>query len=165
MSVISYSDNMERFEVVPAGEEHIAHILKLAEQGGLSPWTESDYRAELQREDSIFLVIREISAAHPWGFIAARLITNKNTPAPSPAEILNITTAPELRNLGLGTALLATAIHLIAEHSPATIWLEVRYSNAAAIAFYRNNGFTIEYVRKNFYSNPTEDAFVMKMVV
>jgi ribosomal-protein-alanine N-acetyltransferase len=156
---------MDQFEVVPAVEEHVAKILELAEQGGLSPWTEADYRAEVNRDDSIFLLIQERASKQTRGFIVARLITNRDNPAPSQAEILNITTAPEYRNLGLGTALLAAAIRKISERAPATVWLEVRCSNDAAIAFYGNNGFTVEYVRKNFYSNPTEDAFVMKMEV
>lgn len=156
---------MERFEVAPAREEDIAEILKLAELGGLAPWPEADYRAEIYRDDSTFLVIRESITGKTAGFIALRLITSKNITGPSMAEILNITVVPGKRKQGIGTTLLQATIHTLAEHSPATIWLEVRCSNAPAIAFYRNNGFTIEYVRKNFYSNPTEDAFVMKMVV
>lgn len=163
--MILYSNNIERFEVAPAREEDLADILRLAEEGGLSPWPEADYRAEIYREDSTFLVIREKNTGRGMAFIAARLITNGNVADSSQAEILNITVDRGNRKQGVGTTLLQAAIHALAAHSPATIWLEVRCTNTSSIAFYRNNGFTIEYVRKNFYSNPTEDAFVMKMVV
>jgi ribosomal-protein-alanine N-acetyltransferase len=41
------------------------------------------------------------------------------------------------------------------------ISLEVRESNVPAISLYQSLGFTIEGTRKNFYSNPRENAFVM----
>jgi ribosomal-protein-alanine N-acetyltransferase len=39
--------------------------------------------------------------------------------------------------------------------------LEVRASNAAAIALYSAFGFHTESVRKNYYPNPLEDALVL----
>jgi [ribosomal protein S18]-alanine N-acetyltransferase len=156
---------MGQFEIVSGREEYIADILKLADEGGLSPWTEEDYKAELLREDSIFLLILERITDRPAGFILTRLITNENHNNPSHADILNITIHAKIQKRGLGTALLQATINKIAKQSPAVIWLEVRCSNTVAIAFYENNGFTSEYVRKNFYSSPVEDAFVMKMVV
>jgi ribosomal-protein-alanine N-acetyltransferase len=156
---------MDQFEIVSAREEYIADILKLADEGGLSPWTEEDYKAELFREGSIFLLIFERITSRPAGFMLARLITNNDRNNPSQADIINITIHSKTQKRGLGTALLRATIDKIAKQSPVVIWLEVRCSNRVAIAFYENNGFTSEYVRKNFYSSPVEDAFVMKMVV
>lgn len=39
--------------------------------------------------------------------------------------------------------------------------LEVRESNAPAIALYKKNGFATEAVRKAYYKNPAEDACIM----
>ena len=39
--------------------------------------------------------------------------------------------------------------------------LEVRKSNAAAIALYEKLGFVSEGIRKNFYEKPAEDAVIM----
>ncbi len=39
--------------------------------------------------------------------------------------------------------------------------LEVRMSNAEAIALYKKQGFSLLGVRKRFYTNPDEDALVM----
>lgn len=41
------------------------------------------------------------------------------------------------------------------------IFLEVRVSNQAALQFYRKLGYEVLSVRKNYYSNPVEDAFIM----
>jgi ribosomal-protein-alanine N-acetyltransferase len=42
------------------------------------------------------------------------------------------------------------------------MFLEVRASNVRAIAFYKANGFKIISQRRNYYRNPTEDAWVME---
>ena len=42
------------------------------------------------------------------------------------------------------------------------VLLEVRKSNASAIRFYEGFGFKVLGERKDYYSNPIEDAFVME---
>ena len=42
-----------------------------------------------------------------------------------------------------------------------TFFLEVRESNAGAIAFYESAGFAAEGIRKGFYDRPKEDAVMM----
>jgi len=154
---------MEHFEILPIREESLPEILRLAEQGGLSLWSEADYRAELVREGSIALEIGKKQGRKTVGFIVTRLITKSNGHDPSQAEILNITIDSDYRKLGLASALLDQVIRTVSGHLPAIIWLEVRYSNTGAIGFYEKHGFTREYVRKNFYSNPVEDGWVMKL--
>ena len=46
------------------------------------------------------------------------------------------------------------------EENVEDITLEVRASNAPAIALYEAYGFQKEAVRKNYYSGPTEDALI-----
>jgi ribosomal-protein-alanine N-acetyltransferase len=45
------------------------------------------------------------------------------------------------------------------------VFLEVRQSNAPALALYEHMGFLRVGVRKNFYSNPTEDACLMMCLI
>jgi len=45
------------------------------------------------------------------------------------------------------------------------IFLEVRESNKKAINFYKKNNFKQISIRKGYYSDPTEDAIIMKMEV
>jgi ribosomal-protein-alanine N-acetyltransferase len=156
---------MDQFEIVPIWEKSIPEILRLADEGRLSPWTEEDYRMELGRDDSIALQLLEKQTGKIGGFIVMRLITNDDKSFHSEAEILNITVDSDYRNLGLGSNLLRAGITIATEHSPANIWLEVRSSNIHAIRFYEKHGFTQEYVRRNFYSNPVEDGMVMKLAL
>ena len=44
------------------------------------------------------------------------------------------------------------------------IFLEGRISNLAALAMYRNLGFSVKGIRKDYYSEPTEDAYIMSLV-
>ena len=44
------------------------------------------------------------------------------------------------------------------------IFLEVRISNLAALALYRRLGFAVKGLRKDYYSEPTEDAYIMSLV-
>jgi ribosomal-protein-alanine acetyltransferase len=77
-------------------------------------------------------------------------------------EIYNIAVKNELQNCGIGTIILSDLIRLSSAFNCRAIWLEVRNSNQKAIEFYRKHKFKIMYERKNFYSNPLENAIVMK---
>jgi ribosomal-protein-alanine N-acetyltransferase len=70
------------------------------------------------------------------------------------AEVLNIAVAPEFARRGAGRALLAQA-------GSRTLHLEVRASNARAIAFYAALGFTKSGRRSSYFRDPVEDALLM----
>ncbi len=77
------------------------------------------------------------------------------------AELLNIAVDTDYRGRGIGERLL-TAIHDQAkERGAERILLEVRVSNAPAIALYKKHGYEKIAVRKNYYGNG-EDAEIME---
>lgn len=78
-------------------------------------------------------------------------------------HLLNMTVAPECQGLGYGTALLRRLVACSRQSNFASMWLEVRVSNAAAQALYRTAGFVRAGVRKNYYPASTgrEDALLM----
>lgn len=73
-------------------------------------------------------------------------------------EILAIATVEEYRNKGI-------AQELLDKIKTKDIFLEVRESNEKAINFYKKNDFKQISIRKGYYSDPTEDAIIMKMEV
>lgn len=73
-------------------------------------------------------------------------------------EILAIATVEEYRNKGI-------AQELLDKIKTKDIFLEVRKSNEKAINFYNKNNFKQISIRKGYYSDPTEDAIIMKMEV
>ncbi|MBQ8927099.1 MAG: ribosomal protein S18-alanine N-acetyltransferase [Oscillospiraceae bacterium] len=85
------------------------------------------------------------------GFLAANLV-------PPEGELLEIAVAPDCRRRGIGRQLVQALIRTLGEGQ---LFLEVRMSNAPAIALYEQCGFVRVGVRKRFYQHPTEDAAVM----
>jgi ribosomal-protein-alanine N-acetyltransferase len=75
-------------------------------------------------------------------------------------HVLNVATDPAHRRRGHARALMQHAIRFGVEHGVRMVLLEVRRSNAAAIALYRQLGFTAMGVRARYYSND-EDAVEM----
>ena len=73
-------------------------------------------------------------------------------------EILAIATIEEYRNKGI-------AQELLDKIKTKDIFLEVRESNQTAINFYKKNNFKEIRIRKNYYSEPTENAIIMKLEV
>ena len=73
-------------------------------------------------------------------------------------EILAIATVEEYRNKSI-------AQELLDKIKMKDIFLEVRESNKVAINFYKKNNFKEISIRKNYYSEPTENAIIMKLEV
>ena len=77
-------------------------------------------------------------------------------------ELANVAVAPTIRRAGAGGALLDDLIAEVERRGGATIWLEVRASNAAARALYESRGFAEMGRRKGYYRAPVEDAVLMR---
>lgn len=73
-------------------------------------------------------------------------------------EILAIATIEKYRNKGI-------AQELLDKIKTKDIFLEVRESNQVAINFYKKNKFNQISIRKNYYSEPNENAIIMKLEV
>jgi ribosomal-protein-alanine N-acetyltransferase len=78
-------------------------------------------------------------------------------------HILNIAVDPEYQGHGLGKQLLQFAIDFGQDLGAQCVILEVRASNTKAQQLYRCFGFEQIGIRKKYYSDNKEDAYVMKM--
>ena len=88
----------------------------------------------------------------PQAYLAARQIV------PDEFEILDLAVDPAVRKRGIARALV---LHACAELTGSG-YLEVRSSNTAARNLYTSCGWIPNGVRRSYYSNPEEDAVVMK---
>ena len=77
-------------------------------------------------------------------------------------QITNIATHPDHRNKGLGLAVMRALLRHAKDEKLDSVSLEVRVSNAPALAVYKKAGFVEVGRRKNFYTKPTEDALIME---
>lgn len=78
-------------------------------------------------------------------------------------EIYNIAVAAEYSRQGIGNQLMSAAIAESRAKQAHKVMLEVRKSNEHAINFYYGFHFRIAGERRNYYSNPLEDAYVMEL--
>ena len=77
--------------------------------------------------------------------------------------ITNICVLPEFTRKGIASQILKTMIDFCRNENGAFITLEVRESNVSAIKLYEKFGFLEKGRRKNFYSDPKEDAIIMTL--
>jgi ribosomal-protein-alanine N-acetyltransferase len=75
-------------------------------------------------------------------------------------HLLNVAVAPPERRRGVGRALMDDLFAYARQHSVSQILLEVRASNAAAIALYESLGFERLRIRAKYYADG-EDAVEM----
>ena len=74
-------------------------------------------------------------------------------------HLMNIAVDPAVRRQGVGTALLEQMVSRAGEDASYT--LEVRPSNATAIALYERFGFRSAGTRRRYYHDTGEDAVIM----
>jgi [ribosomal protein S18]-alanine N-acetyltransferase len=77
------------------------------------------------------------------------------------AEILNFAVHPRVRRLGIAADLLSAALQKFTDKGIANVFLEVRETNAPAIALYDKFGFSIAHRRKAYYRDPVEDGLCL----
>ena len=138
------------FEIVEMKAEHIPEIARLEAVCFSSPWSEKSLSEELENENSHFLVA---VSGKVLGYIGVQEICGE-------AYITNVAVFREYRTHGIGRALLKSAYFGAKERNCEFITLEVRESNSAAIALYESEGFEKAGIRKNFYSDPTENGII-----
>lgn len=79
------------------------------------------------------------------------------------AEVLNLAVSPESRRRGEGGALLRAAVVEFRKRGASRLFLEVRESNSAGIAFYAKHSFSKVGRREGYYRDPVEAAIVMEI--
>ncbi|MBE6865132.1 MAG: ribosomal-protein-alanine N-acetyltransferase [Ruminococcus flavefaciens] len=119
---------------------------------GADGWSADSFRSEAEKDNGyvLYVVDNENVIALLSGYSAV-----------GEADITSIAVHPEYRRKGLALRLIERFIEMIPDDAE-SIFLEVRESNAPAIALYEKCGFERLSVRKNFYSQPRENAVVMQ---
>ncbi len=115
-----------------------------------TPWTKEQIIAS--NDSTVFFLAKNEEKCVGYGGMYTVL---------SEGYVTNIGVLPEHRKKGIGQRLLEALIEYSKENKLSFLSLEVRVSNLAAISLYEKNGFKKIGVRKNFYSNPKEDALIM----
>lgn len=150
--------------VRPVDASHIADLIRIGDETNLSHWSAQGYLEELKNPDAIVLRLED-SENLTIGFIVGRFVVGGIIETSIDAEVYNIAIAESEQSNGFGQLLFNAFVSICMERNAANIWLEVRESNAKALAFYEKNGFERVQTRPSFYENPREHAVLMQLAL
>ncbi len=140
--------------VKPVGEEFLNEILAVENASFSDPWSAESFReAFASPVTTVYGAFDEEGAL--IGFACMCVIADE-------AELYDIAALPTHRLRGVGQALMSRMLGDCERLGVESMYLEVRASNLPAFSLYLKNGFEPKGVRRNYYTDPAEDAVVMK---
>jgi [ribosomal protein S18]-alanine N-acetyltransferase len=147
----------------PLAAEDLDGVPALAAASDGPRWTRSDYEGILLAAPSDPLQrcgLVALSDGHLSGFAVTSWLRHETA-----AELEGVFVDRAYRRLGIASALVRACMAWAANAGTTTIRLEVRASNAAALALYKRYGFSTTGFRRAYYSVPVEDAVLLEAPV
>ena len=133
-------------------EGHVAAVAELEKLCFADPWSEKSIASELNNPLALWLVAVEDGSL--CGYIGSQSVMGES-------DMMNVAVHPDHRRKGVGEMLVLALCEELSKEN-ARLALEVRASNAPAIALYEKLGFDQVGLRKNYYRNPKEDALILR---
>ena len=134
-------------------QSHVAGIADIEKLCFHDPWSENSIAGELGNDLALWLVALEGDAV--VGYVGSQTVLGWT-------DMMNVAVHPDYRRKGVGEALIRMLMQMLRERKCECLTLEVRASNAGAIALYEKLGFQEVGRRKNYYRNPKEDALILR---
>ena len=142
------------YKLVPMTAEHIPQIAALERACFSRPWSEESLQGELWN-DSAVIIVAEGEDGSVLGYAGLQTVLDEG-------YINNVAVDEKYRRQGIADELIAAFVRF-GHAKLAFLTLEVRASNAPAIALYAKHGFAEVGRRKNYYDDPKEDALLMTL--
>lgn len=146
-----------KVRIRPMAAEDVDAVAAIEHEAFSSPWKAETFAGLIDR-DGMELLVMEGPDGAVMGYAVLWCILDQG-------ELANIAVRPEDRGKGLGAVLLEEVLSVSRARGVASLYLEVRASNQAAIALYERFGFRDVGRRRAYYQNPTEDARVMEVIL
>ena len=137
-----------------ADEQDLDGVLEVEAESFTNPWTRDMYSWELQNRSVCHILLVRTADCRVAGFCAFWLVFDE-------IHINNVAVRPGLRAQGIGTTLVRRVLEEAQRLGARRAMLEVRASNDRARRLYERLGFYVAGVRRNYYSNPVEDALIL----
>lgn len=132
---------------------HVSQVAQLEKLCFSAPWSENSISSELTNPLSCWLVA--LDGDRVAGYVGSQTVLDES-------DMMNIAVDPQYRRQGIAQALVEELVKCLARKESRCLTLEVRASNAGAIALYEKLGFVQVGLRKNYYRNPREDAMILR---
>jgi ribosomal-protein-alanine N-acetyltransferase len=137
-------------EIKELSTKYVKAVAEIERACFSNPWGETVLADELKNDCShIYVAVEDGRAV---GYAMLYVVCGE-------ADIVRVAVLPEYRRRGIAEKLLLKSFEI---NETDAVFLDVRESNAAAINLYKSLGFKDTGVRKDYYSNPTENAILMK---
>jgi len=135
-------------------ENHVAQVAALEKLCfGTEAWSEKSVASELENKLALWIVAEDEDRV--LGYVGSQTVMEET-------DMMNIAVHPDCRKQGIATGLIVGLIDALKQQGSHSLTLEVRASNAPAIALYEKLGFSQVGCRKNYYRNPKEDALILR---
>lgn len=141
----------------PAKAADLPAIIALEHLCFPSPWPDGAFAQELKNPWSS-LELLERPSGELAAFVVYWVVEDE-------LHLLDIAVVPALQRQGVGRQLMEHLEVVCGERGCTYVTLEVRESNAAAIALYEALGYSPIHRRKRYYVDNKEDALVMAKVL
>lgn len=133
--------------------EHVAQVAQLENLCFADPWSEKSVASELDNPLSKWIVA--LDGEKVVGYVGSQTVMNET-------DIMNLAVHADYRRRGIGESLIQALVMLLKEEGSRQLTLEVRSSNQAAKELYSKMGFLQVGLRRGYYSNPKEDALILR---
>ena len=139
--------------IVRMNESHVAQIAEMEKLCFSDPWSQSSIAGELTGRLSYWLVA--VEGEQVLGYIGSQSVLGQS-------DMMNVAVHPDHRRKGIAQALILALCADLQAQGNSCLTLEVRASNAPAIALYEKLGFDTVGRRPNYYRHPKEDALILR---
>ena len=139
--------------IIEMKAHHVSQVAELEKLCFSAPWSANSIAHELTTDYSFWLVAEDDGAV--VGYIGSQIAFPE-------ADVMNVAVRPEYRRRGVGQILVEALSTHLRNIDCESLTLEVRASNAPAIALYEKLGFAQVGRRPGYYRNPKEDALILR---
>ena len=155
MNALAVDANAAPTSLRPMREVDLDAVLAIEQRAYPFPWTRGIFRDCLLADYPAWVLQQD---GHIIGYGVLSLAADE-------AHVLNVCTTPEAQGRGHGRRLLRALLQIARGRGAQRVFLEVRPSNAYAIALYHDEGFNEIGRRPRYYpaKDGREDALVMAM--
>ena len=140
-------------EIVKMTADYVPQVAQLEQLCFSAPWSENAIAGELKNPLSCWLVA--VDGEKVCGYVGSQAVLSE-------ADMMNIAVCPSCRRQGVARRLVEQLIAELKNAGNYQLTLEVRASNAPAIALYEQLGFQQVGRRPKYYTKPTEDALILR---
>jgi ribosomal-protein-alanine N-acetyltransferase len=144
---------MDDFRIYKMKTDDLDEVMQIERESFSMPWSRWMFERELEDNKRAYFLVAK-NSNEILGYVGFWMVFDE-------AHVVTIAVRSDCRRKGVGTMLLASALVVAENLGAKKATLEVRLTNTPAQNMYNEFGFEIISIRKGFYTDTGEDAYVM----